>query len=62
VLHSLGLTGHESKLWGEIDLVVLSTKGIFAIEVKAGRSGPNRIFPSQHVVALDSGQRLAGRV
>lgn len=37
VLHSLGLTGHESKLWGEIDLVVLSTKGIFAIEVKGGR-------------------------
>ena len=37
VLHSLGLVTHESKLWGEIDVVVLSTKGVFAIEVKGGR-------------------------
>ena len=36
VLHSLGLPGHETKIWGEADIVVLSTKGIFAIEVKGG--------------------------
>lgn len=41
VLHSLGLTEHERKLWGEIDLVLLSTKGIFAIEVKGGRVSCN---------------------
>lgn len=27
VLHSLGLRGHETKIWGEADFVVLSTKG-----------------------------------
>jgi hypothetical protein len=37
VLHSLGLHGHESKIWGEADIVVLSTKGIFALEVKGGK-------------------------
>jgi len=37
VLHSLGLVEHERKLWGEIDFVVLSTKGIFVIEVKGGK-------------------------
>jgi len=37
VLHSLGLHGHETKIWGEVDIVVLSTKGIFALEVKGGR-------------------------
>lgn len=37
VLHSLGLTGHETKIWGEADIVVLSTKGIFALEVKGGK-------------------------
>lgn len=36
VLHSLGLANHESKLWGEADFVVLSTKGIFVLEVKGG--------------------------
>ncbi len=36
-LHSLGLHGHESKIWGEADIVVLSTKGIFALEVKGGK-------------------------
>ena len=37
ILHSLGLHGHESKIWGEADIVVLSTKGFFALEVKGGR-------------------------
>lgn len=37
VLHSLGLAEHQHKLWGEIDFVVLSTKGVFVIEVKGGR-------------------------
>ncbi|MEQ6351804.1 nuclease-related domain-containing DEAD/DEAH box helicase [Ralstonia pseudosolanacearum] len=36
-LHSLGLHGHESKIWGEADIVVLSTKGVFALEVKGGK-------------------------
>ena len=36
LLHSLGLPTHEKKLWGETDVVLLSTKGIFAIEVKGG--------------------------
>lgn len=37
VLHSLGLHGHKTKIWGEADIVVLSTKGIFALEVKGGK-------------------------
>jgi len=37
VLHSLGLVQHQKKLWGEADFVLLTTKGIFAIEVKGGR-------------------------
>lgn len=37
VLHSLGLHGHETKIWGEADIVLLTTKGIFALEVKGGR-------------------------
>ena len=36
VLHSLGLGGHESKIWGEADIVILSELGIFALEVKGG--------------------------
>lgn len=36
VLHSLGLPGHETKIWGEADMIILSTLGIFAIEVKGG--------------------------
>ena len=36
VLHSLGLTNHGQKLWGEADFVVLSTKGVFVLEVKGG--------------------------
>jgi hypothetical protein len=37
ILHSLGLKDHERKLRGETDAVVLSTRGIFALEVKGGR-------------------------
>jgi hypothetical protein len=37
VLHSLGLPGHATKIWGEADIVVLSTKGFFALEVKGGQ-------------------------
>lgn len=37
ILHSLGLHGHENKLWGEADIVILSTRGIFALEVKGGK-------------------------
>jgi hypothetical protein len=36
ILHSLGLPGHETKIWGEADMVVLSPLGVFAIEVKGG--------------------------
>lgn len=36
VLHSLGLPGHQTKIWGEADIVVLSTLGVFALEVKGG--------------------------
>lgn len=36
VLHSLELTEHPHKMWGETDLVVISTKGVFVIEVKGG--------------------------
>ncbi len=37
VMHSLGLHGHETKIWGEADIVALSTKGFFALEVKGGK-------------------------
>lgn len=36
VLHSLGLAGHEKKIWGEADIVILSNHGVFALEVKGG--------------------------
>ena len=36
VLHSLGLAGHKSKIWGEADIVILSEQGVFALEVKGG--------------------------
>ena len=37
VLHSLGLVHHDHKLWGEIDFALLTTRGIFVIEVKGGK-------------------------
>ncbi|MET0370688.1 MAG: NERD domain-containing protein [Sphingobium sp.] len=36
MLHSLGLPHHESKIWGEADIVVLSSHGVFSLEVKGG--------------------------
>lgn len=36
ILHSLGLPGHKTKLWGEADIVILSSHGVFALEVKGG--------------------------
>jgi Nuclease-related domain/PhoH-like protein len=36
ILHSLGLVDHGSKRRGEADIVVLSTRGIFVLEVKGG--------------------------
>ena len=36
VLHSLGLAGHRNKIWGEADIVILSERGIFVLEVKGG--------------------------
>lgn len=37
VLHSLGLVKHNKKLWGEADFILVTTKGVFAVEVKGGR-------------------------
>lgn len=37
VLHSLGLPGHETKIWGEADMIILSSHGVFALEVKGGK-------------------------
>jgi hypothetical protein len=37
VLHSLGLAGHETKPWAEIDFVLIGPKGLFCLEVKGGR-------------------------
>jgi hypothetical protein len=36
-LHSLGLAHHETKRRGEIDFVLLTQHGVFALEVKGGR-------------------------
>ena len=36
ILHSLGLTDHATKRRGEADIVILSTQGIFVLEVKGG--------------------------
>src|SRR4051794_8532980 len=36
VIHSLGLSNHKRKIWGEADIVVLSNLGFFALEIKGG--------------------------
>src|SRR5690242_2550994 len=36
-LHSLGLARHCAKRRGEIDFVLITRKGLFVLEVKAGR-------------------------
>src|SRR3954447_9567164 len=38
-LHSVGLSKHEYKRWGELDFVILSPKGLFVLEVKGGGVG-----------------------
>ena len=37
VLHSLGLPKHQSKVYGEIDFVVVCERGIACLEIKGGR-------------------------
>lgn len=37
VLHSLGLTRHQTKRRGEIDFLILCPRGVFVLEVKGGR-------------------------
>ncbi len=38
VLHSLGISNHRTKIFGEIDFLVLAPRlGLFALEVKGGR-------------------------
>lgn len=36
VLHSLGIANHSSKIFGELDFVVISKEGILCLEVKGG--------------------------
>lgn len=37
VLHSLGLPKHKSKIYGEIDFVVVCGRGVACLEIKGGR-------------------------
>jgi len=37
VLHSLGLPKHQSKIYGEIDFVVVCERGVACLEIKGGR-------------------------
>lgn len=37
VLHSLGLPKHQSKIYGEIDFVVVCRRGVACLEIKGGR-------------------------
>ena len=37
ILHSLGLPKHQSKIYGEIDFVLICERGIVCLEVKGGR-------------------------
>lgn len=37
VLHSLGLPKHQTKIYGEIDFVVVCDRGIICLEIKGGR-------------------------
>ena len=37
VLHSLGLPRHRSKIYGEVDFVVLCPRGVACLEIKGGR-------------------------
>ena len=37
VLHSLGLPRHQSKIYGEIDFIVVCELGVACLEIKGGR-------------------------
>ena len=37
VIHSLGLPKHQSKIYGEIDFVVVCDRGVACLEIKGGR-------------------------
>ena len=37
VLHSVGIATHKTKLWAEIDFVLVGPPGVFCLEVKGGR-------------------------
>lgn len=37
ILHSLGLPKHQSKIYGEIDFVVVCKRGVACLEIKGGR-------------------------
>lgn len=37
VLHSVGVAGHRTKRWAEIDFVLVGPVGVFCLEVKGGR-------------------------
>lgn len=37
ILHSLGLPRHQSKIYGEIDFVVVCDRGVACLEIKGGR-------------------------
>lgn len=37
ILHSLGLPKHQSKIYGEIDFVVVCERGVACLEIKGGR-------------------------
>ncbi len=37
VFHSLGLTGHDYKVYAELDFVVVCSKGVLCLEIKGGQ-------------------------
>jgi|InofroStandDraft_1065614.scaffolds.fasta_scaffold342115_1 Predicted NTPase (NACHT family) len=37
ILHSLGLPKHQSKIYGEIDFVIVCDRSVACLEVKGGR-------------------------
>ncbi|HCX92848.1 MAG TPA: hypothetical protein DGZ34_09285 [Lachnospiraceae bacterium] len=37
VLHSLGLPKHQSKIYGEVDFVIVCDRGVACLEIKGGR-------------------------
>jgi hypothetical protein len=50
-LHSIGLAGHERKVWAEIDFVLVGPPGVFCLEVKGGhvaRGDGVWIFRNRH--------------